>query len=462
VRHAFLAVTLALLGARELAAQCSTPECVAFIELDVTSPQTTYDQGGTIRYVIHARNTSSQMVGPFELVVDAADAERDRGPCASDNAGWSLHGVVGSRRVDYLYAGQQASFRYCIVVPAARNALGDYPVCTVSLRAALYTTAEPVKWVDEASILHRNRLPCFGSCALEGDLQCCVAETLQCIIQPFSAYCGEGGVAPGSAKRVASLWSTALATTGRFFASLSDLPLLYLVRDGVLAGSPGGRRGIALYYAHTTELKRLMLADTTLRGRAIDVLTDWRPLLRALVDGKGGTARVTSAQIVALRTLLDELSAAGSPALRQDIAREADALHLDTLVGLTADQGLKRLDHLSCVPDANTLCLSGGRVRVETTWETREGQRGRGRAVPLTGDTGTFWFFDAANVETVVKVLDGCGLDDRRWFFAAGLTDVRVVTTVNDTATGAVKVYTNPLGHGFAPVLDTDALDCTP
>jgi len=171
---------------------------------------------------------------------------------------------------------------------------------------------------------------------------------------------------------------------------------------------------------------------------------------------------MTSSQVAELRVLLDELSEAGSPQLRQDIERESEALDLDALEGLTADEGLARLDRLSCVPDATTLCLSGGRVRVETSWETRDGRHGLGHAMPLSTDTGTFWFFDAANVETIVKVLDGCGLNDRRWVFAAGLTDVRVVTTVNDTMTGAVKVYTNPQGSRFAPVQDTAALDCTP
>jgi hypothetical protein len=37
-----------------------------------------------------------------------------------------------------------------------------------------------------------------------------------------------------------------------------------------------------------------------------------------------------------------------------------------------------------------------------------------------------------------------------------------VVTTVNDTATGAVKTYTNAQGRRFGAVQDTDAFDRTP
>ena len=109
----------------------------------------------------------------------------------------------------------------------------------------------------------------------------------------------------------------------------------------------------------------------------------------------------------------------------------------------------------SCVPDAGTLCVNGGRFAVSTQWSTPDGQSGTGVPVSLTSDTGYFWFFSAANVEMVVKVLDGCGVNSNFWFFAGGLTNVRVVTTVTDTQTGATRTYTNPQGTAFAPIQDT-------
>ena len=42
------------------------------------------------------------------------------------------------------------------------------------------------------------------------------------------------------------------------------------------------------------------------------------------------------------------------------------------------------------------------------------------------------------------------------------MTDVGVVLTATDTVTGAVRTYTNPVGRAYAPVQDTNALDCTP
>ncbi len=113
-----------------------------------------------------------------------------------------------------------------------------------------------------------------------------------------------------------------------------------------------------------------------------------------------------------------------------------------------------------CAPNATTLCLNGGRFRVTVAWATNSGASGAGQAVPLTGDSGYFWFFNAANIEIVVKVLDACSVNDYNWVFAGGLTNVDVVMTVTDTESGEEKVYTNPLGTAFVPLQDTSAFSC--
>jgi hypothetical protein len=113
-----------------------------------------------------------------------------------------------------------------------------------------------------------------------------------------------------------------------------------------------------------------------------------------------------------------------------------------------------------CVADGDTLCLGGGRYRVEATWTRPNGQSGQAHAVPLTADTGLFWFFSETNLEMVVKVLAACGVNQHDWVFAGGLTNVQVVTTVTDTASGAVRTYSNPQGTAFAPLQDTEAFAC--
>jgi hypothetical protein len=116
----------------------------------------------------------------------------------------------------------------------------------------------------------------------------------------------------------------------------------------------------------------------------------------------------------------------------------------------------------ACVSDADTLCLRGGRFEVETTFATADGTSGPAQRVPLTADTGYFSFFDPSNVEVVIKVLDGCAINQRFWVFAAGLTDTNVRLTVRDTATGQVRQYESPLGSAFQPIQDTSAFATCP
>ena len=87
---------------------------------------------------------------------------------------------------------------------------------------------------------------------------------------------------------------------------------------------------------------------------------------------------------------------------------------------------------------------------------------GPGTAVPLTPDTGYFWFFDPTNVEVVTKVLNGCSVDSHYWVFSSGLTNVGVTLTYTDTASGARKSYSNAVGDAFEPVQDTSAFATCP
>jgi Trypsin-like peptidase domain len=115
----------------------------------------------------------------------------------------------------------------------------------------------------------------------------------------------------------------------------------------------------------------------------------------------------------------------------------------------------------SCVPNMATLCL-GARFQVTAVWQKPDGTSGPGTAVPLTADTGYFWFFDPSNVEVVTKVLDGCGIDNHYWVFSSGLTNVGVTLTYTDTAAGARKSYSNAVGAAFEPVQDTSAFATCP
>jgi hypothetical protein len=108
-----------------------------------------------------------------------------------------------------------------------------------------------------------------------------------------------------------------------------------------------------------------------------------------------------------------------------------------------------------CQAEPTALCLTGSRFRVEVSWQTESGS-GVGTAVPLTSDSGTFWFFQETNLELMVKVLDARAIDGHFWVFYGALSDVAYTITITDTETGAVRTYENPAGT-LASVADTSA-----
>ncbi len=113
-----------------------------------------------------------------------------------------------------------------------------------------------------------------------------------------------------------------------------------------------------------------------------------------------------------------------------------------------------------CFSSDDQLCL-GSRFRVTAQWTSANGN-GNGHAMQLASDTGTFWFFSPDNLEALVKVLDACALNGRKWVFAGGLTNVNVVLSVIDLRTFSGKTYVNPLNTAFQPVQDTSAFSTCP
>lgn len=118
----------------------------------------------------------------------------------------------------------------------------------------------------------------------------------------------------------------------------------------------------------------------------------------------------------------------------------------------------------ACVPDATTLCMNNGRFSARGTFRTGAGQTGPFMAVPVATapDSGLFWFFAPSNLEMLIKVLNGCGLNSRYWVFFSAGTNVEFTVTVTDTQTGATKTYSNPLNTAAAPVQDTSAFATCP
>jgi hypothetical protein len=120
-----------------------------------------------------------------------------------------------------------------------------------------------------------------------------------------------------------------------------------------------------------------------------------------------------------------------------------------------------------CTPNATTLCIDNQagdrRFKVQVSFTSPQ-LSGNGNAIPLSSlgvnAGGLFWFFGPTNPELLVKVLNGCGLNNRFWVFWSAGTDAGLTLTVTDTVRGTSKSYTNPQGTAAKPVQDTNALAC--
>lgn len=108
----------------------------------------------------------------------------------------------------------------------------------------------------------------------------------------------------------------------------------------------------------------------------------------------------------------------------------------------------------ACVPDGQTLCLRGGRFQVTGSWEDFDGNAGPFQVIPVSDETGLVWFFDASNIELLVKVLNGCPVNGNYWVFFAAVSNLGFTLEVTDLQTGDTRTYVNPVG--VVPLATTD------
>lgn len=142
-----------------------------------------------------------------------------------------------------------------------------------------------------------------------------------------------------------------------------------------------------------------------------------------------------------------------------------DAIDVGNLVILSGAQmsGDEPPPAETCVAGDEALCLGNGRFHIAVDWRDFAGVTGTGHVVPgASADSGLFWFFGANNWEMLVKIIDGCDLNQRVWVFAAAITNVEYTLRVTDTVTGEEKVYPNALGNSARATTDTEAFMSCP
>ena len=116
------------------------------------------------------------------------------------------------------------------------------------------------------------------------------------------------------------------------------------------------------------------------------------------------------------------------------------------------DDALRRAARRICaLPAAGSASRSTGALPAQE-------RAGSGTAVPLTGDTGYFWFFSATQHRARDQGASTArAVNEHFWVFYGALSNVQYTIIGRRTPqTGDVKVYDNASGH-LASVADTDA-----
>ncbi len=123
----------------------------------------------------------------------------------------------------------------------------------------------------------------------------------------------------------------------------------------------------------------------------------------------------------------------------------------------------------ACTPDVTTLCLpANDRFRVSIYFETVQGAGNMGDALAIsldsqgTTDGGLFYFVNPMDPQFLVKVVNGCPVNDRWWVFYAATTNVGFELTVTDTVANMTRTYTNPDVNAADTVTDIQAFATCP
>lgn len=116
------------------------------------------------------------------------------------------------------------------------------------------------------------------------------------------------------------------------------------------------------------------------------------------------------------------------------------------------------------IPVEQNLCLNN-RFLVAIDQISNSTTGGIGTPVRVSSnDTGIFWFYYPSNFEVMLKVLNGCGINNSWWVFAGSLTNqsyrIRVADVQNLGA--GIRTYTNTFPNPAAAITDTSAFATCP
>jgi hypothetical protein len=135
---------------------------------------------------------------------------------------------------------------------------------------------------------------------------------------------------------------------GRASDYLQTIDTYWRVHDDVLLPTEAGRRYIDLFWTYNYELIDLLDVNQESFHLGFEIIDDFEPPLRGLVDGRGDEVLITAEMVAQVEAYLDLLTQIGSPALKATIEQERARTPFADLVGMTFEQA--RL-HLVGPPD---------------------------------------------------------------------------------------------------------------
>ena len=179
--------------------------------------------------------------------------------------------------------------------------------------------------------------------------------------------------------------------------------------------------------------------------------------------------------------IFDDNTPEGDEAFVVTLRDPSDDAGLGEIVSTAVTIHDNDVEPFECRTDSERLCLGStdmgdgsgpragdGRFEITATWRTAEGLEGPAKVVdtptPSTGplDSGLLWFFSPENWELLVKVLDGCAINDHFWVLFGAGTNLQLELRVTDTLLGRFRTYLNPLGAAAVSRIDTEAFTGCP
>lgn len=115
----------------------------------------------------------------------------------------------------------------------------------------------------------------------------------------------------------------------------------------LLPTTPLGQHYLNLGYTHWSQLLWLIWYDKTTAKQTWHLIDLYTPAVRALLDGRGNTVRLSQEMMDELSNYLAKMETRADPRLKQIIQAERAKIHWQALVGLTVEQAWKELQQVA-------------------------------------------------------------------------------------------------------------------